>query len=64
MGLVPLDSEVMPGAKADREARDEVELDTRDGEDDVDQGVVDGDGDMVRNTHDSSTDSRMVIEES
>ena len=64
VGVVSLDSEVMPGAEADREAGDETELDTGDGEDDTDQGVVDGDGDVVRNTHDSSADPRVMIEQS
>ena len=64
VGVVSLDSEVMPGAEAYREAGEEVELDTGDGKDDMDQGVVDGDGDMVWNTHWASTDPRMVVEQS
>ena len=63
VGVVPLDCDLVPGAKADREAGDEAKLNPGEGEDDGDQGVVDGDGDMVGAVHDS-TDPRMMIQQS
>ena len=64
VGVVSLNSEVMPAAEDDGKAGDELELDTGDGEHDMDESIVDGDGDMVRDTHGTSPGAGMKIQQS